>query len=319
MMSICGDDGLRELSSPGKSGSIFYISHDGRFFIKTSRRPEMKALLKMLPSYYEHVKDHENTLITKFFGLHRITLRGFKKGSKQGRFTNPDEIDESTTLKDLDLSYEFHMDKLLRESLFRQLKLDCKFLESQQIIDYSLLLGLHFRAPEQLNAFLEPPDALHKHEILPQTDGAISREISIPPKGLLLVTHEPSSVSTAPGPHSRGNTLRAFSVGEKEVDLLLPGAARLRVQLGVNMPAQANRKLQPDETDAEVELFEVYDVVLYLGIIDILQEYNMKKKIEHAYKSLQYDPMLISSVEPKLYSERFIKFLEKVFPDPEQP
>ncbi|KAL7235812.1 hypothetical protein ACSBR1_019158 [Camellia fascicularis] len=341
MMSICGDDGLRELSSPGKSGSIFYISHDGRFFIKTSRRSEMKALLKMLPSYYEHVKDHENTLITKFFGLHRITLRGFKKvyfvvmgnmfctdlrihrrfdlkGSKQGRFTNPDEIDESTTLKDLDLSYEFHMDKLLRESLFRQLKLDCKFLESQQIIDYSLLLGLHFRAPEQLNAVLEPPDALHKHEILPQTDGAISREISIPPKGLLLVTHKPSSVSTAPGPHSRGNTLRAFSVGEKEVDLLLPGAARLRVQLGVNMPAQANRKLQPDETDAEVELFEVYDVVLYLGIIDILQEYNMKKKIEHAYKSLQYDPMLISSVEPKLYSERFIKFLEKVFPDPEQ-
>lgn len=49
---------------------------------------------------------------------------------------------------------------------------------------------------------------------------------SIPPKGLLLVRHEPSSVNTAPGPHSRGSTLRAFSVGDKEVDLLLPGTAR---------------------------------------------------------------------------------------------
>lgn len=48
----------------------------------------------------------------------------------------------------------------------------------------------------------------------------------IPPKGLLLVTHEPSSVNTAPGPHSRGRTLRAYSVGDKEVDLLLPGTAR---------------------------------------------------------------------------------------------
>ncbi len=45
-------------------------------------------------------------------------------------------------------------------------------------------------------------------------------------KGLLLVTHEPSFVNTAPGPHIRGNTLRAYSLGDKEVDLLLPGTAR---------------------------------------------------------------------------------------------
>lgn len=56
--------------------------------------------------------------------------------------------------------------------------------------------------------------------------GSISGDLSIPPKGLLLVTHEPSSVDTAPGPHIRGNTLRAFSEGDREVDLLLPGTAR---------------------------------------------------------------------------------------------
>nr|GMD08878.1 phosphatidylinositol 4-phosphate 5-kinase 8 [Ipomoea batatas] len=340
MMSICGDDGLRELSSPGKSGSIFYLSRDDRFVIKTLKKSELKVLLKMLPSYYKHVKDHENTLITKFFGLHRISFRRGKKvrfvvmgnmfctelhihrrydlkGSSHGRFTNKDEIDEGTTLKDLDLTYEFHMDKLLREILFRQLYLDCQFLESQQIIDYSLLLGLHFRAPEHLTALLEPPDSVHKPETSTTlSDGGTSQgEISIPPRGLLLVTHEPSSVSNEPGPHIRGNTLKAYSVGDREVDLLLPGTGRLRVQLGVNMPAQATHKLMQDGTDsAEVELFEVYDVVLYMGIIDILQEYNMKKKLEHAYKSMLIDPMSISAVEPKLYSKRFINFLEKVFP-----
>lgn len=87
------------------------------------------------------------------------------------------------------------------------------------------------------------------------------------------------------------------------------------MQLGVNMPAQANHKLLQDKTDsAEVELFEVYDVVLYLGIIDTLQEYNVRKKLEHTYKSLQFDPMSISVIEPKIYSNRFINFLEKVFP-----
>lgn len=81
------------------------------------------------------------------------------------------------------------------------------------------------------------------------------------------------------------------------------------------MPAQANHKLRQDEDDsAGAELFEVYDVVLYMGIIDILQEYNLKKKAEHAYKSLQFDPLQISVVEPKLYAKRFINFMESVFP-----
>ncbi|AAF27664.1 putative phosphatidylinositol-4-phosphate 5-kinase; 11335-7537 [Arabidopsis thaliana] len=337
MMSICGDDGLREISSPGKSGSIFYLSHDDRFVIKTLKRSELKVLLRMLPRYYEHVGDYENTLITKFFGVHRIKLKWGKKvrfvvmgnmfctelkihrrydlkGSTQGRYTEKNKIGEKTTLKDLDLAYEFHMDKLLREALFKQIILDCSFLESLQILDYSLLLGLHFRAPDPLTDILEPPNEMSDQE----SDSVVNlpREPSIPPKGLLMVTHEPNSVNTAPGPHIRGSTLRAFSVGEKEVDLILPGTARLRVQLGVNMPAQAHHKLgQDNEESGTVELFEVYDVVVYMGIIDILQEYNMKKKVEHTCKSMKYDPMTISAIEPTLYSKRFIDFLLKVFPE----
>nr|GEZ30621.1 phosphatidylinositol 4-phosphate 5-kinase 8-like isoform X1 [Tanacetum cinerariifolium] len=232
MMSISGGDGLRELSTSGKSGSLFYVSLDDKFVIKTLRTSELKVLLKMLPSYYNHVKEHENTLVTKFYGLHEISVRSGKKvqfvvmgnmfytqlrihrrydlkGSSQGRNTNKDDIREGTTFKDLDLSYDFHMDKSVRDVLFK-----------------------------------------------------------------------------------------------------------LRVQLGVNMPAQANRKVssQDNSTSTEAELFEVYDVVLYLGVIDILQGYNTRKKIELAYKSMKHDPMSLSVSDPKFYSERFYKFLEKVFP-----
>ena len=83
------------------------------------------------------------------------------------------------------------------------------------------------------------------------------------------------------------------------------------------MPAQASHKLMQEDVDsAEIELFEVYDVVLYMGIIDILQEYKVKKKVEHACKSLKFDPLSISIVEPKLYAKRFVNFLHKVFPQP---
>lgn len=45
MMSICGNDALRELSSPGKSGSVFFLSQDDRFMIKTLRKSEVKVCL----------------------------------------------------------------------------------------------------------------------------------------------------------------------------------------------------------------------------------------------------------------------------------
>ncbi|XVE48670.1 hypothetical protein DITRI_Ditri01bG0021200 [Diplodiscus trichospermus] len=340
MMSFGGYDSLKEIS-PGKSGSIFYLSHDDKFVIKTLKKSELKVLLKMLPKYYNHVKEYENTLITKFFGLHRITLPGRRKmrfmvmgnmfrselrihrrydlkGSTRGRYTDKDKIRESSTLKDLDLSYEFSMDKSLRKILFHQNAVDCFFLKSQQIFDYSLLLGLHFRAPEQINGLLEPPNVMPGIESSPAGQGPTTEgEVLFSSKGLLLVAHEPRFVNTEPGPHIRGSALRAFSLGDKEVDVLVPGTGRLRVQLGVNMPAQANHKLSQDEADsAEVELFEVYDVVLYMGIIDILQEYNLEKKLDRAWKSVKFDPLSISVAEPELYAKRFINFLQqKVFPE----
>ena len=68
-------------------------------------------------------------------------------------------------------------------------------------------------------------------------------ELLILPKGLLLVSHEPSIVNTAPGPHIRGNTLRAYSMGDNEVDLLLPGTTRLISMILLNWFLLCSSKL----------------------------------------------------------------------------
>lgn len=348
MLSLCGDDALRELISPGKSGSVFYLSHDDRFIIKTMKKAEVKVLLGMLTTYHLHVKTYENTLITKFFGLHRIKPYGGQKvrfvvmgnmfctelrihrrfdlkGSSQGRSADKVEIDETTTLKDLDLGYEFRLDPSWRDSLLRQLEYDCKFLESRGIMDYSMLLGLHFRAP-QYRAPMSPgpsstPD-LPPSESFTSTmdDAAGADEDWATNRGLVLVArdHAHGSIGT-PGIHIRGSPLRASVAGDPEVDLLLPGTARLRIQLGVNMPARADRVHKKDSDDnskpSEGQLFgESHDVVLYFGIIDILQNYNLSKRIEHAYKACQFDSISISAVEPKLYSKRFQEFIRQIFP-----
>ena len=74
-----GDKALRELSSPGKSGALFFISHDDSYFIKTMRKHEVKLLLDFLPRYHYHTSLNPHTLLTKFYGLYRIVPKGGKK------------------------------------------------------------------------------------------------------------------------------------------------------------------------------------------------------------------------------------------------
>ena len=54
--------------------------------------------------------------------------------------------------------------------------------------------------------------------------------------------------------------------------------------------------------------------VYYIGIIDILQQYNFRKIGEHAYKSLLRPSRAhhISAVTPSEYAMRFVRFLEGV-------
>lgn len=48
MLSICGNDALRELSSPGKSGSFFYLTNDDKYMIKTMKKSEVKVEISPL-------------------------------------------------------------------------------------------------------------------------------------------------------------------------------------------------------------------------------------------------------------------------------
>ena len=70
---------LSELYSPGKSGSLFYYSQDYRFIIKTIRESEHLFLRKILKYYHQHIQNNSNSLLVRFYGLHRVQLPMGKK------------------------------------------------------------------------------------------------------------------------------------------------------------------------------------------------------------------------------------------------
>lgn len=316
MLAICGDDALRELSSPGKSGSIFYLTQDDRFMIKTVKKSEVKVLLRMLSSYYRHVCQYENSLVTRFFGVHCVKPVGGQKvrfivmgnlfcseyhihrrfdlkGSSHGRTIDKSEgeIDETTTLKDLDLNFVFRLQRSWYQELMRQVDQDCEFLEAERIMDYSLLVGLHFRD-----------------------------DISFDKMGMLHVLGKGES-------YQGGMDATGYHFSEtdgRDVGRILSGR-KLLIRLGSNMPARAEQVERRSDSDqyhlyhssggdsSPVGNGEIREVILYFGIIDILQDYDISKKLEHAYKSLQADPTSISAVDPKLYSKRFRDFMHRIF------
>ncbi|XLR69047.1 hypothetical protein S83_019719, partial [Arachis hypogaea] len=65
------------------------------------------------------------------------------KGSSLGWTTDKleTELSETTILKDLDLNFIFR----LQPSRFEEFYRDCELLEQEGIMDYSLLVGIHFR------------------------------------------------------------------------------------------------------------------------------------------------------------------------------
>ncbi|XP_027355838.1 phosphatidylinositol 4-phosphate 5-kinase 6-like [Abrus precatorius] len=308
MISLCGNDALRELSSPGKSGSFFYLTNDDRYMIKTMKKSEVKVFLRMLPGYYKHVRAFENTLVTKFFGLHCVKLTGTAqkkvrfvimgnlfcsqyaihrrfdlKGSTFGRSTDKPEaeIEPTTTLKDLDLNYIFHLRKSWFQEFCRQVDRDCDFLEQERIMDYSMLVGLHFRG--------------------------MSCSDTVTPSGRSSGAQTP----TGNGSFDDG----APRLSGVDVDRLVVDPSRW-IQLGISMPARAELTMRRSCDTPQLvgePTGELYEIIIFFGIIDILQDYDISKKLEHAYKSFQYDPTSISAVDPRLYSRRFRDFIFKVF------
>jgi 1-phosphatidylinositol-4-phosphate 5-kinase len=171
LMSLTSKYILSELGSPGKSGSFFYFSRDYKYIIKTIHHSEHKLLRKILPEYYRHVENNPNTLISQFYGLHRVKMAyGRKihfvvmnnlfpphrdihqtfdlKGSTIGRDLHESDLERNprATMKDLNWvrrNRHIEVGPTKRDFFIEQLKRDVKLLQKLKIMDYSLLVGIH--------------------------------------------------------------------------------------------------------------------------------------------------------------------------------
>ena len=60
----------------GKSGMLFFFSHNGRYILKTLKRDEFALFRRILPSYCAHMKRARAATLPWFYGMHRLQVPG---------------------------------------------------------------------------------------------------------------------------------------------------------------------------------------------------------------------------------------------------
>lgn len=267
--------------SEGKSGSFVVFSADKQYILKTLSRKEQRQLLRMLPRYYEHMRDQPRSLLSRYYGTYCITMHSqtiffvvmeslyfgsrtiHERYDLKGSWVDRHRRSEANaTGLDGDLRRKLNLPPELRAQLLEQSERDTELLRSLHIMDYSLLLGIH--SPDGSE---QPWEGM--------TPGATPRSMAR------------ASATTRSG-RNRG-------------PLLGPLSSRNRGGFGSEESDPSEPK--PDE-------------IYYVTIIDLLQRWDLSKRLERAVKVLLCCRCAsapgMSAIDPLHYARRFTRMIDRV-------
>ncbi|XP_076082123.1 phosphatidylinositol 4-phosphate 5-kinase type-1 alpha-like isoform X3 [Mytilus galloprovincialis] len=315
----CCDEALKELSNPGASGSIFYLTNDDEFIIKTVQHKEADFLQKLLPGYYMNLNQNPCTLLPKFYGLYCYQCGGKNirfvvmnnllpttvkmsekydlKGSTYKRKASKHEREKSVPVyKDLDFinihADGIYLEKDKHEPLMKTLIRDCRVLESFKIMDYSLLVGIYNLDQAEREKGRTREDSGADHTDIPTLDGPSPEADS---SGAKPINKTGTSLTRTKSMKTR---LANYSTAIESIQ------AR-----NVDDEEEEDEDTPPGGIPAKNAKGE--RLLIFLGIIDILQSYRLKKKLEHTMKSIVIDGDSISVHRPSFYCQRFQDFMSK--------
>ncbi|CAF1179343.1 unnamed protein product, partial [Adineta ricciae] len=316
---------LKDIVNPSSSGSLLYLTSDATYLIKTIRDYDARFIQqKFLQEYYHYIQQTPGTFLAKLLGVygyipyisqqHGITVDSFTlrfgifsniiptnldihekydlKGSSYKRDANFSErIKASATFKDNDFR-EIHPDGLkIPKHIYQHLKQiltsDSEFLEKLNIMDYSLLLIIHN---------MDNP-------VRPTRSGSLEALMGSVRDSLLVGMTE-----------QRAENKRRPSFEAKDLCKL-------------KKPNEALGFLYEEIPTFDVAYAKEFGgipaingkgerLLLFLGIIDILQTFDICKVMQRQYQTVENRDVVDerSIVEADFYARRFKEFLfERVF------
>lgn len=289
-------ESVRNNFSEGKSGSFFLFTYDSQFMIKTITDEELKFLLENIQFFYKHYTTFRDTLIVKIFGIYELRMTAnFKvkfivvnnalhnrlakdRGSHYDALSIDTKFDlkgswvNRTNLPELD-----HYSQTLKKRGGLTTSEGVQEISSSSSRPNTLLLDNDFHKKRKL--VLENKQIYTRLIQQLVIDSNFLKSVNIMDYSLLvgIAEDDPTVFSVEPLP----NEIQFYEPFHK----LYKGGIE-----AVDLDTTFNRS-----------------VILFLSVIDILQLFNIEKKVETLFKTkiLRKDPNGISSIEPLQYAERF--------------
>lgn len=338
--SLSSEGNYLQFISNSKSKADFFITNDKRFFLKTQSKREIRFLLSNLRIYMEHLEKYPHSLLVKFLGVHtikishqkmkyfivmqsvfypdeRITERYDIKGCELNRWTDPAPKGSQiiVVLKDLNFEGQFINLDQQRLWLLRQVEIDTTFLQSLNVLDYSLLLAqqpLHqdelsqnfsfatliMRAAKSVHATSSPT-----HVATPTIPGVVGEDYTTLISSELNCTSSQGHATEMRSDH--GGADNGSYEGESMEQPSRVGAESANLQ---EFQAQ-NRRLLPNFKNP-LHVIDGPEERYFIGIIDVFTVYSFKKKLEHLWKRLRYPRHTFSTVSPPVYCQRLCQWVQ---------
>ncbi|XP_043095808.1 phosphatidylinositol 4-phosphate 5-kinase-like protein 1 isoform X2 [Puntigrus tetrazona] len=336
--SLSSEGSYLQFISNSKSKADFFLTNDKRFFLKTQSKREVRFLLSNLRIYMEHLEKYPHSLLVKFLGVHRIkvahhsmkyfivmqsvfypddriTARYDIKGCEVSRWTDPAPEGSQiiVVLKDLNFEGQFIQLDQQRPWLLRQVEIDTAFLQTLNVLDYSLLLAhqpLHqdelsqslsfatliMRAKKSVNAASSPT-----HATSPTVPGVVAEEDST-----LLSSELNTTQCHVTEMHSGDGATDIASPEEDKIGR----QSRAGTESADLQTFQAqNRRLLPNFRNP-LHVIDGPEQRYFIGIIDIFTVYGFKKRLEHLWKRLRHPRQTFSTVSPPAYCHRLCQWVQ---------
>lgn len=283
----------KERISAGSSGAFMFFSGDNSLIVKSMKEKECRKLVKMIPAYSDYIQRNPKSRIIRFFGCHRIRLYGRNfyfvvmsnvlhsvkhtatiaekydvKGSWVDRRARRPQAGDTVTCSDCDASYVFGSEDASTTFPFHMHRPDTILKD----LDMKRKLHLPVDVADSLNAQLV-------------SDCDFLNSMGIMDYSLLVGVHKCRlQQHDAAWPQDIASSVIREDGSDAEPPTSLP---------------TSGSNLAPLGNDGDMEVY-------FVGIIDILQEWDWEKQMEKVGKMLiGKSGSGISAVPPDAYCQRF--------------
>ena len=325
----------------GRSGNFFILTDDKQYILKTINNLEMEFITtKFLKNYYYYLNDNNqqnnNSILSRIYGLYKINFIGGVsmnlilmkniycnfhidnilnkydlKGSSKNRETlivNKNDYKDKV-LKDInfvDIEKFLYIDKDHIQELKNIVKRDSEFLESLNVMDYSLLV-IKIKVNKKEYDFLVNNNLINNNlnnELI--NDNSISNKDNDNNQNYNSTNNininknvnynNDINVEKNTKNNKDNNDINNIEKDKNVLDEIQMNISKLNINC------------------IKKYLFKSIfnDIIYIIGIIDFFQVYDMKKKIEAKLKRVNSNKFSISCINSKDYKIRFINNFENI-------